>query len=124
MRLSLRAIAVVLLLCSGCGRSAESLIDRQIAILNETATALSTISDQASAEAAAPKLGNLQQEMNSLVPRVKKLDLSAELRQELEDAHRDELNAALDKFQKELARVRALELKVGGLSQLDQAVAD
>ena len=118
------AAAVVLLLLTGCGRSPEALITRQIAILDETAETLSTIRDEASAEAAAPKLAKLQQEINALVPRVKELKLSDSAKEKLEEQHRDALNSALEKYQTELARVRDLHLTVGGLSELDEAIAE
>jgi len=122
--------AFMLFLCSpvlalaGCDRTPEALISRQVAILDETAETLATISDEESAKAAAPKLAELQQEFNSLVPRVKALKLSDAAQEQLEDEHRDEMNDALERFQTELARVRTLDLKAGGLSELDEAVAE
>ena len=113
-----------LLLLAGCGRSPEALINRQVAILDETAQTLSTITDEPSAQAAAPKLGELQQEFNALVPHVKELKLSDAAKEELEDQHRDEMNRALEKYQTELSRVRDLRLNVGGLSELEEAIAE
>jgi hypothetical protein len=118
------AAAVVLLLLTGCGRSPEALITRQIAILDETAETLSTIRDEASAEAAAPKLAQLQQEINALVPRVKALKLSTKAREELEEEHREQMKAALDKYESQLTRVLGLNLSSGGLSELDEAIAE
>jgi hypothetical protein len=124
MRSFIRLACLVTLLLAGCGRSPESLISRQVAILEETAKTLATVTDEASAEAAGPKLGGLQQELNSLVPRVKKLNLTVADKKKLEDQHRDAMNRALEKYQTELARVRNLHLTVGGLSELDEAIAE
>ena len=117
-------LIVVLLTFAGCARTPESLITRQIAILDEAASTLSTITDDASANEAAPRLGKLQQELNALVPRVKALNLTSEAKKELEDEHRKELDTALAKYETELARVRKLKLKTGGLSALDDAVVE
>jgi hypothetical protein len=122
--------AISLVLClpvlalAGCARTPEALISRQVAILDETAETLSSITDELSATAAAPKLAELQQEFNALVPRVKALKLSDAAQKKLEDNHRNEMQGALERFQTELARVRKLDLKVGGLSELDEAVAE
>ncbi len=124
MRNSILLACLLLLSVAGCGRSPEALISRQVALLDETAETLSTITDDASAQSAAPKLGELQQEFNALVPRVKELKLSDSAKEKLEDQHRDALNSALEKYQTELARVRELRLKVGGLSELDEAIAE
>ena len=61
--------------------------------------------------------------LDRLVPRVKALKLSENDRKELEDAHREAMQEALEKYETQLTRVRGLHLKVGGLSELDQAVA-
>jgi hypothetical protein len=122
--------AIVLLvwapvLClSGCGRTPAALISRQISILDETGETLATITDEASAKAATEKLGKLQQEFNALVPDIKALDLTDAAKESLEDEHRDEMNRALEKYQTELVRVRELDLKVGGLSELEEAIAE
>lgn len=122
--------AIVLLACAplmllaGCGRTPEALISRQIAILDETGETLSTITDDASAKAASAKLGELQQELNALVPQIKTLDLSDAAKETLEDEHRDQMNRALEKYETELARVRKLDLNVGGLSELEEAIAE
>ena len=108
----------------GCARSPDALIGRQIAILDETGETLSTITDEASAKTAAEKLGELQQEFNALVPRIKTLDLSDAAKETLEDEHREEMNRALERYQTELARVRELDLNVGGLSELEEAIAE
>lgn len=123
-RLHLPIVFVALLGLAGCARTPEALISRQVAILDETAETLSTITDEASAKAAAPKLADLQQDFNGLVPRVKALNLPDATREKLEDKHRDQMKDALDRFQTEQARVRKLDLEVGGLSELDEAVAE
>lgn len=122
--------SIWLLLClpvvmlTGCARPAEALISRQVAILDETAETLATITDDASAQAAAPKLADLQHELNGLVPQVKALKLTDKAKKELEDEHRKELEAALQRYQTQLARVVELKLNVGGLSELQEAVAE
>ncbi|MEX2141845.1 MAG: hypothetical protein WD894_21445 [Pirellulales bacterium] len=122
--------SISLMLClpvlalAGCARTPEALISRQVAILDETAGTLSTITDEVSAGEAAPKLAELQQEFNSLVPHVKALKLSNAAQKKLEDEHRDEMQGALERYQTELARVRKLDLKVGGLSELEEAIAE
>jgi hypothetical protein len=112
--------SVVLL--AGCARTPETLLNRQIAILDETAETLSGITDEASAKAAGPRLAKLQQEFHGLVPQVKALKLSDAAKEQLEENHREELIAALERYQTELARVRDLDLQVGGLSELEEAV--
>jgi hypothetical protein len=121
---SLWVMALLSVVLMGCGRSPESLIARQIAILDEAGDALASITDAESAELAAPTLSRLQGEINSLVPQVKKLNLTREQREQLEDEHRPDLEAALRKFEEQLKRVRELNLKVGGLSALDDAIAE
>jgi hypothetical protein len=117
-------VAVAVLACCGCNRSPENLIARQVSILDETADALATIEDEESAKAAAPTLSKLQQRLRDLIPQVKALELSTEEREALEDEHRDAMKAALEKYQTQLARVRKLELKAGGLSHLESAIAE
>jgi hypothetical protein len=115
--------AVVILALVGCGRSPDALIARQIDILDKAGDTLATIMDEASAKAAAPRLASLRRQIDNLIPRVKALQLKPEQRKELEDQHRDDMNAALEKYETQLARVLNLDLKVGGLSELDQAIA-
>jgi hypothetical protein len=117
-------LVLSLVALGGCNRSPEALITRQIAILDEAGEALSTITDEESAKEAAPKLARLQAEINAMVPRVKALKLEPEDRDDLEDQHREEMEAALAKFSAQRDRVRGLKLKVGGLSALDNAVAE
>lgn len=109
---------------TGCGRGPEALISRQIALLSQTADTLATITDEASAKAAAPKLVHLQRDMDALVPQVKALKLSEEDRQQLEDEHRDAMQSALGKYEAELQRVRGLKLRAGGLSELEKAITE
>jgi hypothetical protein len=116
-------IAVALFALVGCGRSPDALIARQIEILDQAGDTLAAITGESSAKAAAPRLAELRREINNLIPRVKALKLSDEDRKELEDEHRQDMDAALEKYEKELARVLNLKLKVGGLSELDQAIA-
>jgi hypothetical protein len=108
----------------GCSRSPEALITRQIAIMDEFGEALSGITDEDSARQAAPKLAQLQSEINALIPSVKALNLTPEARDAIEDEHREEMEAALAKFTAQRDRVRGLNLKVGGLSALDNAVEE
>ena len=117
-------VAAALLICAGCNRSPETLIARQISILDETADALATIEDEESARAAAPTLSKLQQRLRDLIPEVKALELSTEEREALEEDHREEMKAALAKYQTQLARVRKLKLKAGGLSHLESAISE
>jgi hypothetical protein len=123
-----RAISLIVCLLIvalvGCARTPEALISRQVAILEDTADTLSTITDEASATSAAPKLAKLQQEFNRLIPRVKALKLTDAAKEKLEDQHREQMTAALERYQAELERVRTLKLKVGGLSELDEAIAE
>jgi hypothetical protein len=117
-------LCTLIVILGGCARSPETLISRQVAILDEQGETLSTITDEASAKAAAQKLGELQQEFNALVPRVKSLKLTDAAKEELENQHREEMQRALDRYQTELARVRMLDLNVGGLSELEEAIAE
>jgi hypothetical protein len=117
-------ISALLLGFAGCSRSPENLIVRQIAVLDETADALATITDEDSAKAAAPTLSKLQRRLSDLIPEVKALELSTEERDALEDEHREPMNAALTKYRSELSRVRQLQLKAGGLSHLEHAVVE
>jgi hypothetical protein len=116
-------LALVVCTASGCGRSPDALIARQINILDQAGDTLATITDEASAKTAAPRLAGLRREIDNLIPRVKALRLSVEDRKALEDEHREDMEAALAKYEKELTRVLTLKLKVGGLSELDQAIA-
>ena len=115
--------AVALFALVGCGRSPESLIARQINILDQAGDALATITDEASAEAAGPRLARLRGQIDDLIPRVKALKLSDDDRTKLEEEHRKDMEAALEKYETQLARVLKLDLKVGGLSELEQAIA-
>jgi hypothetical protein len=123
-------IVILLVGLSGCSRSPEALIGRQIAVLDEVGEALSSITDEDSAKEAAPKLAALQAELNAMIPQVKALKLNTDEKlktkeqEKLEDQHREAMEAALAKYSEQLARVRKLKLKVGGLSALDNAVAE
>jgi hypothetical protein len=119
--LPLLAVAVIAVV--GCGRSPDALIARQIDILDRAGDTLATITDEASAKAAAPRLAGLRRQIDNLIPQVKALKLSPDNRKKVEDEHRSAMEAALEKYETQLARVRQLELKVGGLSELDQAIA-
>jgi hypothetical protein len=116
--LALAVFAVI-----GCGRSPDALIARQINILDQAGDTLASITDEASAKAAAPRLAGLRREIDNLIPRVKALKLTDEGRKELEEQHREDMEVALAKYETELARVLELDLKVGGLSELDQAIS-
>jgi hypothetical protein len=116
-------LGVAILAFVGCGRSPDALIARQIDILDKAGDTLATITDEASARAAAPRLASFRRQIDNLIPRVKALQLKPEQRKELEDQHRDDMNAALEKYETQLVRVLELKLKVGGLSELEQAIA-
>ena len=116
-------LAAAVITAAGCGRSPDALIARQIDILDRAGDTLATITDEASAKAAAPRLTGLRRQIDNLIPRVKALQLSPDDRKSLEEQHREDMEAALKKYETELARIRMLELKVGGLSELDQAIA-
>jgi hypothetical protein len=68
----------IMALCAlvGCGRSPDSLIARQINILDQAGDTLATVTDEASAKAAAPRLAGLRRQIDDLIPRVKALKLS------------------------------------------------
>jgi hypothetical protein len=120
---SLRSLALVLLLAlAGCGRTPDALVSRQISVLDEAAETLATITDESSADAAAPKLGKLQRELNDLVPRVKALDLKHDEREAVENKHREQMESARKRFEAEVERVGNLKLKAGGLSHLEKAI--
>jgi hypothetical protein len=121
--LFLPILAAALFVC-GCGRTPEALITQQIAILDQAGEALATINDEESAKAAAPQLANLRRQLDRLIPRVKALKITPKQQEDLEERHREKLHAALEKYESQLARVLKLELKVGGLSDLEEAIAE
>jgi hypothetical protein len=70
------------------------------------------------------RLGQLQRQMDKLVRATTAAKISDEARDEIEDSYRQRMASAAEEFHTQLARVRELKLKTGGLSDLDVLLFD
>jgi hypothetical protein len=102
MRRSLGILAgVLLVLCSGCGDSHESLAGQSVSTMKEMESVLATVKDEASAKAAKPKLKAVVDRMNDINARQAKLAAPTEA----------EIKAIEAKYGKEMEQ---LQEKIGG----------
>ncbi len=118
----------------GCGKSATSLVERQATALEEAAEILKEIADRKPSDAEVRespdlqqkfrRLGQLQRQIDKLVRATTEAKVSDDARRELEDTHRERMASAAKEFHTQLARVRELKLKTGGLSDLEALLFD
>ncbi len=104
-------------LCYGCGGdSHESLNDETCDIFTEMTEIMATITDEASAKEAAPKIEALAVEFKDIVQREKSLgDPPDDVKRELEK----KMSAAMQDFFKEMMRVGQVE---GAMKQIEKAM--
>ncbi len=107
------SVGSVLLLCAGCGGSDathDSLTQEMIACMNEQADLHTTITDEASAQEALPRLEELVKKNTELKLRADELGMPGPGGY---DALREKYEAALvkagDRIEKEMERIRALK---------------
>jgi hypothetical protein len=130
----IRILCLLFALAGGCSKSPSSLIARQAAVLEEAAEILREIADLNPSDAdvtGSPelqgklgRLGELRSEIDRLVRTTIAAQVPEETRDEMEDAYLERMTNAADEFHKQLARVRELNLKTGGLSDLEVVLFD
>lgn len=120
MRVALFFVGVALFAVAGCAPSAETLIEQELAIVRDATATLETITDAETAQAAAPKLAGLQEQLKDLLPQMKKLGLSTDERRAVESDYEEQMQSAAQAFLTEAERVRKLGLRTAGLSDLNE----
>ena len=70
--------ALMLIACSGCGDTHESLTGEGVATMKQIVTVLDGVKDEASAKSASPKLKALMEQLNSINERQAKLGTPTE----------------------------------------------
>lgn len=105
------------LLCFGCGGDTpESVADDSIDLFTEMTDIMTTITDEATAKEAAPKIEALAAEFKVLMEKGEALgEPSEDVKKKLEE----KMSAAMDKFLKEMMRVFQIE---GAKEQLEKAM--
>jgi hypothetical protein len=115
----------VLLAASGCGDSHESLVKEGVRILNDAADELSTINDQSSAEAARPKLQDINQRWRAnqeQADAVKKP--TSQERQRLQEEYSTEFETAARRCRIESSRVKRIPGGTAAVKELDDIKPD
>jgi response regulator RpfG family c-di-GMP phosphodiesterase len=133
----LKAIGITSLLVTllaGCSKSPTALMERQAAVLEESAQILKEIADikpnendvseSPALQAKFRRLGQLQGMIDKLVRQTVAAQVPDEVRDELEDSYLERMANAAAEFHRQLARVRELNLKSGGLSDLEAVLFD
>jgi hypothetical protein len=107
MKQALALMSVLFLLtCTGCGGdSADKVADDTVSIMNEMATVMESVKDEASAKAANAKLRDLGERMKALKARQDKLALTPEQKIEMEKKYKDKLEPVLQKLLGEAMRI-------------------
>jgi hypothetical protein len=128
------ALLTVILCVAGCSKTPTALVERQATALEEAATILKEIADAKPSDIEVRestdlqhkfrRLGQLQRQIDKLVRATADAKISDEARDELEDTYRERMASAAEEFHTQLARVRELKLKTGGLSDLDALLFD
>ncbi len=127
-------LTAVVVCVGGCSKSPTTLAERHAMVLEEAAEILKEIADAKPNDDAireSPdlqhkfrRLGQLQRQVDKLVRSTTAAKISDEARDELEDTYRERMASAAKAFHTQLARVRELKLKTGGLSDLDVLLFD
>jgi outer membrane murein-binding lipoprotein Lpp len=103
------SLLAVALLLSGCGDSHDDVMKDSVAKMNEMTDVMKSVTDKASAHAAAPKLKQISTDMKSLKAREDKLGKPSDAeKKQLEEKYKKDLETAMGNFMKETFRVAML----------------
>jgi hypothetical protein len=126
--------SLLVTLHAGCSKSPTALMESQAKALEEAAEILKEIADSEpndddvseSSELRGKfrRLGQLQGEIDKLVRATIEAQVTDEARDELEDTYLERMANAAAEFHKQLTRVRELNLKTGGLSDVEAVLFD
>jgi hypothetical protein len=120
-RVAMGLAVSIVLLASGCGRKMsehEVLMRELIAIGNQTADILATITDEASASAAKPKLIDLRERKYALRRTIRELGAPPK---DLEERFKDEFNSEDQKINK---RVKAEKKRIKSMPGMGSVLND
>jgi hypothetical protein len=100
------AMAMLFLICNGCGDTREKLAEENFSIINEMTTLLEGVKDEASATSAKPKLKSLLERMSSVNERAAKLPAPSEAETKaMIDKHGTRMDEMVRKFQSQMMRI-------------------
>jgi hypothetical protein len=96
----LGVFAAVLCGVSGCGSSPDGIVKDNIAAMNEVSTALDSIKDDASADAAIPKIQKGMQRLKDNTKKLEEMKMSEEDKKKLMEANDKPMKEAMEKMLK------------------------
>ena len=104
---SLATVLITCALLAGCGGdSHEAVMDDMIAQMNKVTAVLKTVKDEASAEAAKPKLEAIGKDMKKLKERADKLgDPAKEKEEALKTKYEEKMKEAMTGLMQEMMRI-------------------
>jgi hypothetical protein len=100
-----------LALCAGCGDSADSVMQDGLACMKEMTTVIHSVTDEATAQAAAPKLKALVARIQEIAKRQKALNLSKEQEAALMEKYKPQADEIGKTFGPDFLRIMSLGIK-------------
>jgi hypothetical protein len=105
-RVTILASILMLLACGGCGGdSPDKVANDSIGVMEEMATILEGVKDEASAKKANDKLRALGDKMKEIKARQDKLAMTAQQKAEMQKKHEDKMRPVLERVIKEGMRI-------------------
>lgn len=101
----LLASVLMLLVCSGCGDSPDKVAEDGISVMDEMATVMESVKDEASAKKANAKLRALTDKMKDIKARQEKLSITTEQKIELQKKHEEKMGAVVERLMREGMRI-------------------
>lgn len=105
-RLTLACCFAAVVMMSGCGSSADSILKKQIVLMNDMADAIEN-------DASKEEIDKLKERGDALDKKLKALNLSAEEQRKLRERHEEEMNEAMAHLKKAMVNRMASEMKKG-----------
>ena len=100
-----------LMLCAGCGDSPDSVMQDYLSCAKEMGTVMQSVKDEASAQAAAPKLKALGARMQDIEKRQKALNLSKEEETALQAKYKPQMEEIAKGLVPDMMRVMTMGIK-------------
>lgn len=108
---------MLLMLCTGCGDSHESLAAESVSAMKELIAAMDTVKDEASATSAKPRLKSIMERLNDINARQAKLPMMTEPQMKaIEAAHGKEMEELQEKMVGHMMRIM-LDPKIAAVLQ-------
>jgi hypothetical protein len=104
-------VGLVLMLCAGCGDSPDSVMQDALSCAKEMGTVMQSVKDEASAQAAAPKLKAIGARMQDIEKRQKALKLSKEEETALQAKYKPQMEEIAKGLVPDMMRVMTMGIK-------------